>query len=333
MYLVKIIFVTFALSKSTYMTFKEQITKGIPSYLPAKKDKFMDYNKKQENRQICWRKTQTEKAFPQKRGMYKNKNYEHILPTKDWKYNLFPSIRNEVEEYHKKNNFKLHTGKNNLKSSYIACFNHLFLLRNDKNAVLEISKTICNGVFNITDVLKIPIDKQATQGYIVFEYVNKNREYLQEKYETRGKNCTSLDAFVKANDVGIGIEWKYTEKDYNKGKAYWGDKEHRNRYEPLLTNSNINSAYKDLIGCQMFYELTRQTLLLEQMKAKGDIGNYLNIVICPKENTKLWNCCEKWKSNLKDPSKFKVISPQDLFANICKAQYKNLLDYLQKRYW
>lgn len=96
-------------------------------------------------------------------------------------------------------------------------------------------------------------------------------------FETRGSKCTSIDAFVKFNKIGIGIEWKYTETDFDttKAKDYWKQR-YIKRYKPLLENSNIIES-DTLISCPMYYELMRQTLLLEQIKS------YLNVVLAGKQ--------------------------------------------------
>lgn len=204
-------------------------------------------------------------------------------------------------------------------SSQVSCLNHLFPFRNDKKAILDI--------FGVSDVEKVD------EGYITFEYVNKNKTYLKESFETRGTKCTSIDAFVKASDVGIGIEWKYTETDFDitKAQSYWKEQYER-RYKPLLKNSNIIES-ENLLSCQMYYELMRQTLLLEQMFQHNEIKDYKNIVVCPKENTELYECCLKWKDFLKDNTKFEVISPKELLANIDADKYKELKEYLEQRYW
>jgi hypothetical protein len=260
----------------------------------------------------------------------------------DGKNNLYFPIVDDVILYFALNKIAVHHLDGNIDkgfckpsghtlSSQIACINHLFPLRYDKHAVLQIAKTICH---NFKEVLEIDTD-EFSPAYISFEYVNQNKKYLHERCETRGAFCTSIDAFVKANNVGIGIEWKYTETDYDtsKAKEYWNDKDHQKRYKPLLEKSNIQANYDVLVSCQMYYELMRQTLLLEQMAANNEIGDYLNIVVCPKENAELYHCCEKWKDNLKDGTKFKVIPPEDLLQNIDNQKYSDLIDYLRKRYW
>ncbi len=156
---------------------------------------------------------------------------------------------------------------------------------------------------------------------------------MRESCETRGSKCTSIDAFVKSNKIGIGIEWKYTETDFDttKAKDYWKQR-YIERYKPLLKNSNIIEN-DTLISCQMYYELMRQTLLLEQMSLHDEITDYKNIVVCPKGNKELFECCNNWKSNLKDDKKFEIIDPKELLANIDSIIYQPLFDYLAIRYW
>ena len=59
---------------------------------------------------------------------------------------------------------------------------------------------------------------------ISFEFVLKNKSLLNENTESRGKNCTSIDALVyakKGNDKWlIPIEWKYTEAYLHDNKVY-----------------------------------------------------------------------------------------------------------------
>lgn len=213
--------------------------------------------------------------------------------------------------------YKMPTG--HTLSSQISCLNHLFPFRNDKKAV--------------EDLFGISNPEKLDDGYITFEFTNKNISYLRESCETRGSKCTSIDAFVKSNKIGIGIEWKYTETDFDttKAKDYWKQR-YIERYKPLLKNSNIIEN-DTLISCQMYYELMRQTLLLEQMTLHDEIPDYKNIVVCHKGNKELFECCNNWKSNLKDDKKFEIIDPKELLANIDSMKYQPLIDYLSIRYW
>jgi hypothetical protein len=276
---------------------------------------------------MTYKKQQLKKHFI----YFKNEKLDGVLiePSQN---NLFLPIRGKAEEYFEKNSIpfwhydKIENANDKVPSgiiisSQISCLNHLFPLRLDK--------------MSVESIVNLPNAEKIDDGYIAFEFVNQNKKYLDETNETRGTKCTSIDAFVKVNNVGIGIEWKYTETDYDvaKAKEYWKDKPHQKRYMPLLEKSNIQADYNVLVSCQMYYELMRQTLLLEQMTMHGEISDYLNIVVCPKENTELYQCCENWKGYLNDKSKFKLITPQDLLQNIDKEKYKELLNYLQTRYW
>lgn len=248
----------------------------------------------------------------------------------DGKNNLFFQIIDEVISYFAMNKITFHHNEGDSDyglcipsghtiSSQISCINHLFPFRKDKKAV--------------EDLFRLKDAELIDDGYISFEFVNQNIRYLKERNETRGKDCTSIDAFVKISNIGIGIEWKYTETDYDTSKAekYWQER-YNTRYQPLLENSNIIEN-DSLISCQMYYELMRQTLLLEQMANHNEIKDYKNIVVCPKGNIPLFECCENWKSFLKDPSKFEVIDPKELFSTVNKTKYKDLLEYLEIRYW
>ncbi|MDR1793740.1 MAG: hypothetical protein LBR36_09965 [Bacteroidales bacterium] len=326
------------------------------------------YDKVQEHHQIEWRKKQND--FPQEKGKYRKKYYEHILPQDKRTYNLFPPIRKQVDDYHKSNNFEPQTGVNNLKSSYIACFNHLFALRNDKSAVLKIAQTISAGVFDIKDVLKIPIDKGETEAFIAFEVISSN-DLLNEKTLTRGHNCTSIDALILAKDIKsrtimLLIEWKYTEKygnsdksiedndkksaNYQKGDEATG-KERLWRYSTLISQSQQlklkQENYRNSVYFfEPFYQLMRQTLWAEQMiahKATETIkaDDFLHVHVIPKENTgllyKKYRCSgkemeETWRDCLIEQNKYQIISPERLLNNIDKTKYEELIAYLSERY-
>ena len=96
-----------------------------------------------------------------------------------------------------------------------------------------------------------------------------------------------------------------------------------------------------------FYHLMRQTLLGAKMVEKKDKGcaDYQHIHVIPSKNTELLervtspylkgnNITEAWKSALKNPDKYRVISPKDFLAPCMnKEDSKSFLSYLQKRYW
>lgn len=156
-----------------------------------------------------------------------------------------------------------------LLSSQIHCLNHLFALRKGDNVdeTKQIIKTIIEKAtkLKIKEVLQCPLDSDG--GYITFEFVYKNRTLLHEKHETRGANCTSIDALVfveteENKSVLIPIEWKYTES-YDKKKKAEADVVNE-RYKDLASRpySNLN-GWKDEYYYDPLYEFARQTLLME----------------------------------------------------------------------
>jgi hypothetical protein len=93
----------------------------------------------------------------------------------------------------------------------------------------------------------------------------------------------------------------------------------------------------------------RQTLLVWQMtKNKANelkADDWLHLDIIPENNLNLRyqvpapdmlqsGIEEAWKSQLKEPNKYNVITPQKLLKPIIfEAKYRSLVNYLNYRYW
>ena len=288
-------------------------------------------------------------------------------------YNFFKSVREEVKTYFKENDISWWGGQkptSHTLSSQIACLNHLFPIRQDKNEVLKIAQIICK---DIIDVLKIETDK-FLPAYIAFEAMSDN-DYLNECKEgqkpTRGSNCTSIDALIYAKHKNgknyiLPIEWKYTEHYNNADKSVEDRKgepkdtngkgnERLDRYvnsnPHLIPNSKQLKKHNDYKSSvyffEPFYQLMRQTLWTEQMIAHKNseqisAEDFIHTHIIPKENgdllEKKYPCSGKnmettWRECLHEPNKYKIISPKDLLANIDPNKYAELKKYLEKRYW
>jgi hypothetical protein len=294
--------------------------------------------------------------------------------------NLFPQIVDEVILYFVLNHISFHhlegdadfgfcIPSGHTLSSQIACLNHLYPLRYDKNAVLAIAKQINS---EIVDVLQIESDK-FLPGFISFEVIS-DIDHLNEtkgnQKLTRGTMCTSVDAMIYGklkddNKIIIPIEWKYTEnyhedgktdKDYsieNRGKEKEGKGKVRlQRYSDLINCSEQLSLKKDdykssVYFFEPFYQLMRQTLWAEQMIANNKTETikaekFIHAHIVPNENKELLQyeypasmkgMKETWESCLTDINKYKVVEPKDLLANIDKTKYQTLINYLTTRYW
>ena len=274
--------------------------------------------------------------------------------------NLFAPIRTEVVEYFKDNKIAWWGGKKptgHTLSSQIACVNHLYQIRNDKDAVLSILTNISS---KFKDVLPISTDKHKP-AFIQFESVSDS-DNLNEGVPNRGSNCTSVDALIYAvHDDGsnwlIPIEWKYTEFYNNQNKATEGclkdsinckGEVRKKRYTQLIDDSNqLKSDDHNCYYFEPFYQLMRQTLWAEQMiknsrNERLKATNFLHVHVIPSENSDLlekkYKCSNKgmettWRNHLKDQSKYLIVTPKKLLSGINEKTYTNLINYLTVRYW
>ena len=278
-------------------------------------------------------------------GLFMRKPRSFVL--QDGQNNLYSDIRTDVSEYFNQNMIAWWGGNyptGHVLSSQIACLNHLFPIRHDKEAVLNLLKVVSD---DFVDVLPI---SENFQGFIQFEAVGGKNNLLNEGNNTRGSNCTSVDALIYAlqNDGHrclIPIEWKYVESYGNENKSS-GDKgeTRKKRYMDLIAKSSMLN--ENILSCcwyEPFYQLMRQTLWVEaSMKdVKGlEADNYLHLHIIPDGNTelldKLYPCSGKgleatWKNCLYSPEKYIIISPDKLWSK--QKTDTDIYQYLCMRYW
>ena len=315
----------------------------------------------QEDRQVELMGTEVFEGDPGN-GVFMGKERAYVL--QKGLHNLYAPIRTETSRYFKDNNISWWGGyrpTNHTLSSQIACLNHLFAIRKDKEAVLA----LLNGVRDeFEDVLEIPCDVEP--AYIAFEVVSDN-DHLNEKVSTRGTQCTSVDAFIYAVHRGdhkkwlIPIEWKYVEQ-YGKGdksnEDRPGEPKGSNgkgntrlvRYSGLIDSSAQLKSLSDYRGSvyyqEPFYQLMRQTLLAENIVKNSSIErlkaeDYLHIHVIPQGNAELLNrpfavsgktMEETWRSMLNDQTKYVIVDPSDLMKPIA-PMYPDLITYLQERYF
>ena len=304
-----------------------------------------------------------------------DKKYPHILLEEDVQKNFYRPIRDEVVKYFHDNGIKWWGAakddgsrpSGHILSSQIACLNHLFCIRKDKEAALALINGIEGMPAHFKEVLPIPSESEAG-CYIAFEMVS-SRDYLNEDGPTRGANCTSVDAFIYATDDNgerwlIPIEWKYTEsyqredksaEDYKgrgqKGKHGKGEKR-LSRYSDLINSSEQLIPLPDYHGSiyfqEPFYQLMRQTLWAEQICRSKDESvipaqHFVHVHVCPKDNALLLdkNYTEvskesgmenAWKAMLKHRNLYILIDPKDLMRPLHDT-HKDLCNYLSERYW
>lgn len=290
---------------------------------------------------------------------FRGKKREFVL--QDGNKNLHESIREDALGYFENNHVSWWGGKKptgHVLSSQISCVNHLFALRKDKRAVME----LLNGVRDeFVDVMKIESDEHEP-GYIQFEAVSDN-DNLNEGKSKRGTNCTSIDALIYAKHRSgekwlVVIEWKYTESYDNTDKSEEGRKKdpincsgevRKRRYGGLIDESTqLKSDNHSCYYFEPFYQLMRQTLWAEQMiknkeKEVTKADNFLHIHVVPTQNAQLldkkYKCSgmdmiSTWQNHLNDNSKYIVVSPELLLNNVLTNHgYDELRDYLRERYW
>lgn len=331
-------------------------------------ERLITYEIKQKKQQEMFRKSIT------------NNGFKYILDDNERDRNLYnwqdKNTVQRVKDYFKENKIKWWNcyfdapkGQEpdglditrHLVSSQVACINHLFFIKHDKEAVLSIINGISGIPVKFKDVMNIPCDK-GTGNFIAFEVV-ASKDYLHEKDLKRGEYCTSVDAFVYALDENnerwlIPIEWKYTEtyKRDDKSNGPKG-KTRLSRYcntegDNLIGNSNqlkSSSDYKHSIYFQEpFYQLMRQTLWAECIcRSKEEkvipAEHFVHIHVCPTGNKELLDKCYSevtnqtsmegaWREMLTDQSLYHLIDPKELLQPIAQT-YPELYNYLQHRYW
>lgn len=261
-----------------------------------------------------------------------------LLQSDDRELNLYQGIRKDVIKYMNDSNiqwWKIGKDSGNgvpshVLSSQVCCLNHLFAIRNDEAAIKAILK-IATGI-EFDEILNSPIDKDTL---ISFEFVYKNMTLLNEGYETRGKNCTSIDAMIYAKKGDekwlIPIEWKYTEAyDENDSKYTNYD-----RYVGMVSPSSRLQSWSELYRKDPFYELGRQVLLMDKIiESHSEIAvHFFHIVVVPKENKEMMADAEKFGDSLKKEYKklYRIIDPSELLSPL-ESSHKDLIDYLKTRY-
>jgi len=275
-------------------------------------------------------------------------------------YNGTNSNADKVLTYFKENGINWWHGTgptNNTLSSQIACLNHLFFIREDFDAVLQLAKNISSDV---TKVFELENDKEGTRGYISFEVVSKHDHLNESKSKdkkkklSRGSNCTSIDALILAEcnnkKTLLVIEWKYVEHYSNEDKSKSkGGTTILSRYTDLISKSgyleNKDDGDRTKYFTEPFYQLMRQTMWAEQMIENEEnetikAEDYIHVHVVPDGNIQLLEknyfssnkgMIAVWESLLKHREKYVHITPMQLLDGVKLPG--NLRTYLEQRYW
>ena len=130
----------------------------------------------------------------------------------------------------------------------------------------------------------------------------------------------------------IPIEWKYTET-YRHCRA---PQSSIDRYTSRLDDSSNIIEWKKEYEYDPFYELVRQTMLVEGIIKNKDaalpVDDYLHINVIPEGNVELRSEISLYPKGLKDKNKFIIVDPRKLMEPI-KDTHTDLYNYLETRYW
>ncbi|NLO37724.1 MAG: hypothetical protein GX112_15430 [Clostridiaceae bacterium] len=280
-------------------------------------------------------------------GIFNGKTYPFVL--QDAGNNLFAPVRQAVCDYMRKNDIAWWNGAltNHVLSSQVACLNHLFPLREDRQAVLALVRQVCPA---ITDVLRIESDRYLP-AYIQFE-ATSDADHLNEIVTTRGQHCTSLDALIlgvhrDGRRILFPIEWKYVEAYGNDNKAAGAaGATRRARYTALIDGSaQLDRTCQETYYFEPFYQLMRQTLWAEQLVAHRSeetvqADDFIHIHVVPAGNRELLHkrypggkgMEATWRDCLRDQGQYVIVTPGALRAPLAGGPHDALCDYLNMRY-
>ncbi len=215
-------------------------------------------------------------------------------------------------------------------SSQVACVNHLEPARLDADVALAVLRSVLPDASAAAEV--------EDGGFAAYEWIGQ-QNYLGEQGTTRGVYRTSLDALLVAEVEDkrtlVLIEWKYTES-YQSGRSLAKSPKGTDRvaiYRPLLEqpdcpiespDGNLEALFFDPIE-----QLMRQALLGWQMTEAGESGasDWLHLHVVPAGNTALrdsnpspalpgTNLVEAWRSVLKAPERYRMLTPSALLAGV-----------------
>src|SRR5665213_1012920 len=134
--------------------------------------------------------------------------------------NIYSSFRQSAPEFFAARKIKWHGGvscDSSIVSSQVACLNCFFPFTADS---LALKVWLSNLYPDLEEVLPIastlePALPNGRHPFLTFEWIGE-RNYLNERWGSRGQNCTSVDVMFRfrtvANKTHIVIaEWKYCE--------------------------------------------------------------------------------------------------------------------------
>ena len=264
----------------------------------------------------------------------------HVLPHGLASETLHESIRSDALAYFAQHGIKWWIGTwdkrtrdmmalptGHLTSSQVACINHLDPARVDQDVAEQIIANIDPGLSAF----------RLDHGYVDYEWIDLENYLGETGARVRGANVTSLDAVMGGKEGGrrvlVVIEWKYLERNPEHGIAK--SKSGTDRvaiYRRLLEHPDSPIVVDDIewLFHEPFDQLMRQTLLAWQMVSHGEFGahSWLHVLVVPESNLAFRTSVkgapnlpgpfvgDKWRTVLKDPQRFRLMTPSQLVSGI-----------------
>lgn len=234
-----------------------------------------------------------------------------------------------------------------LNSSQVACVNHLEPARVDHDLARQIVRSFDEAFVDVRPV--------EDDGFVAYEWIGAENYLGEPGPRRRGANITSLDALLCAERrdqtrVLIVIEWKYLERYGPESVATSARGTDRvATYQPLLDAAEcpIKHGEHRRLFVEPYYQLMRQTLLAWQVAEHNEHGAsaWLHVHVVPESNVALRSggrgaigldgdtMEEKWRSVLKRPERYLLVTPTQLLAGVGTAGgWSGWRQWLHERY-
>lgn len=264
----------------------------------------------------------------------------HVLPYEMADQVLQEDVRTSALQYFREHGIKWWNGpadgrtpgteprpSGHLTSSQVACVNHLEPARLDPDVARAVLSNLEAGLTPV---------RLSDDGYVEYEWIGAANHLREPGSRSRGANVTSLDAVMcgirsDGTRLLVAFEWKYLESYQGKSRSTSSRGTDRvSIYRPLLEDPDCPIVVEEIewLFYDPYEQLMRQTLLAWQMVRAGEFGasDWLHVLVVPEENTRLREStagapnlrgstlARKWRSVLREPDRFLVISPTELVA-------------------
>ena len=310
-----------------------------------------------------------QRGMPDLRRLVEHAGLEsgHVLPLDRVGEGLHTSLRSGIIEYFRANSIKWWLSKTeaterrlaqvegqptgNLKSSQIACVNHLGPARTDADRALAIAKSIDPAIDRILPVPNEP-------GFVAFEWIPPADLLNEGSARTRGANSTSLDAlmlgaYADGRRVLLAIEWKFFENYGNTPVARRSSRgtDRLARYASLLSDVGGPIECDDPLRMffEPYYQLMRQTLLAWQLTQRESgawlADDWLHVQVIPESNQRLRSHVpvgvsvaghlsleSAWREFLREPVRYRLLSPSQLVPSSVSPALSSWRHWLTERY-